>query len=531
MTDIDAAGRLHELTKHEPGRGRRAGLVEFRPLDPSNRPAPFKRYPGLATRPLPTDIGGSPASALDVLSGRWDSPPGTVDARSLARLLFFAAGVTRSAGSPATGERTWFRAAMSAGNLHPVEVYTVCDDLPGVVAGVHHFAPLEFGLTPLRAGDVRPALAAAADAQIASTPCTLVLTGIPWRTAWKYGERGFRHLYWDCGTLLANLLSVAESDGLAARVVLAFVDEDVAQVVGVDGVSEMPLALVLVGDRTQPSQATTVAVNPLDVDVEPLAPQPMNFPLVVAAQAAGALPNAGAVTAWRNAARRIGEPATTDVPRPEQGDGPSLEEVILRRGSTRLMHRTTVPHDVLAWGMAVASRPMAVDVGDDGTTLVHHDLTVHGVDGQQPGAYRWQRGALTLLQSGDFRGEAQRLCLDQPLGGDAAFTAFHTCDVDEVLRILSSRGYRACQLEAGVAAGRLALAAFALGYGATGLTFFDDEVARFFDTHAACMLVTSVGVPAYRSTPGGLPGRARELTGYDRLMQRLMFQLDRPRRT
>jgi len=38
-------------------------------------------------------------------------------------------------------------------------------------------------------------------------------------------------------------------------------------------------------------------------------------------------------------------------------------------------------------------------------------------------------------------------------------------------------------------------------------------------------------VPAYRSTPGGLPGRARELTGYDRLMQRLMFQLDRPRRT
>ena len=530
MTDIDGAGRLHQLTKHEPGRGRRAGLVEFRPLDPSNRPAPFKRYPGLATRPLPTDIAGSPAPALDVLSGRWDPPPGTVDARSLARLLFFAAGVTRSAGSSAAGERTWFRAAMSAGNLHPVEVYAVCDDLPGVAAGVHHFAPLEFGLTPLRAGDVRPALAAAADAEIASAPCTLVLTGIPWRTAWKYGERGFRHLYWDCGTLLANLLTVAEGDGLPTRVVLAFVDEDVAGVVGVDGVSELPLALVVVGHRTQPSHAATVAVDPLDVDVEPLSPQPITFPLIVEAQAAGALPNAGAVTAWRDAARRVGEPAAADVPHPEQGDAPSLEEIILRRGSTRLMRRATVPHDVLAWGLAVASRPMAVDVGDDGTTLLHHDLTVHGVDGLQPGAYRWQRGELTLLQSGDFRGEAQRLCLAQPLGGDAALTAFHTSDVGGVLRVLSSRGYRACQLEAGVAAGRLALAAFALGHGATGLTFFDDEVARFFETDAACMLVTAVGLPAYRNTPGGLPGQARELAGYDRLMQRLMLQLDRPRR-
>ncbi|HET6834512.1 MAG TPA: hypothetical protein VFH30_11635 [Acidimicrobiales bacterium] len=102
-------------------------------------------------------------------------------------------------------------------------------------------------------------------------------------------------------------------------------------------------------------------------------------------------------------------------------------------------------------------------------------------------------------------------------------------DVDEVLAVLSSRGYRACQLEAGVAAGRLALAAFALGYGATGLTFFDDEVARFFATTAACILVTAVGVPAYRNTPGGLPGQAHELAGYDRLMQQLTLQLNRPR--
>lgn len=531
MGDIEAAGRFHELTKHEPGTGGRAGLVRFRPLDPANRPTPFKRYLHLPVRPLASEVAAAPAPALDVLAGRWAPPLAAVDARSVARLLFFAAGVTRSAGGSATRERTWFRAAMSAGNLHPVEVYLVCDDLPGVGAGVHHFAPLEFGLTPLRTGDARTALAAAAaDPEIASAPCTLVLTGLPWRTAWKYGERGFRHLYWDCGTLLANLLAVAQADGLGARVLLGFVDDDVSRVVGVDGVSEFPLALVVVGRPDQPSHAATVTVDPLDVDVEPISPRPITFPLVVQAQEAGALRTTEAVTAWRDAARQVGERATTDVPSPEHGDGPSLDEVILRRGSTRLMRRAPVAHDLLAWGLAAASRPLPVDVGDEGTTLVHHDLSVHHVDGLQPGAYRWRSGHLALLRAGDLRGVAERLCLAQPLGGDAAFTAFHMSDVDEVLAVLSSRGYRACQIEAGVAAGRLALAAFALGYGATGLTFFDDEVARFFATTAACMLVTAVGVPAYRNTPGGLPGQARELAGYDRLMQQLTLQLNRPRR-
>jgi hypothetical protein len=94
---------------------------------------------------------------------------------------------------------------MSAGNLHPVELYVVCGELPGIPAGVYHFAPAEFGLTMLRRGDFRPALVGAAgETSVASSPATLVLTGLPWRAGWKYGERGYRHLYWDAGAVLAN---------------------------------------------------------------------------------------------------------------------------------------------------------------------------------------------------------------------------------------------------------------------------------------------------------------------------------------
>ena len=79
---------------------------------------------------------------------------------------------------------------------------------------------------------------------------------------------------------------------------------------------------------------------------------------------------------------------------------------------------------------------------------------------------------------------------------------------------LGARGYRAAQLEAGIVAGRLQLAAFALGLGGTGLTFFDDPVSQFFGTGDACLLVSSIGVPAYRSKPGGRPGAPTELTSF-----------------
>jgi hypothetical protein len=64
------------------------------------------------------------------------------------------------------------------------------------------------------------------------------------------------------------------------------------------------------------------------------------------------------------------------------------------------------------------------------------------------------------------------------------------------------RGYRAAQLEAAVVGGRLYLAACALGFGATGLTFFDDDVTHFFSPHAAgksVMFLVAAGVPGRRS--------------------------------
>jgi hypothetical protein len=51
-------------------------------------------------------------------------------------------------------------------------------------------------------------------------------------------------------------------------------------------------------------------------------------------------------------------------------------------------------------------------------------------------------------------------------------------------------------LQAGIAGGRAYLAAYGGGFGATGLTFYDADVVRFFSPHAAgrdAIFVTALG--------------------------------------
>jgi len=71
-------------------------------------------------------------------------------------------------------------------------------------------------------------------------------------------------------------------------------------------------------------------------------------------------------------------------------------------------------------------------------------------------------------------------------------------------------------LQAGIGGGRAYLAAYALGFGASGLTFYDAEVVRFFSPRAAgedAIFVTALGRSAppqdrvLLSTPKPVPPR------------------------
>jgi hypothetical protein len=261
------------------------------------------------------------------------------------------------------------------------------------------------------------------------------------------------------------------------------------------------------------AQATgSPPLEPISLRTRPLSRSPRSYPLGAAAQRAGELPSAEALSAWRRKASRLQpQPATRSLRAGEVGQAraatDTIETVILRRGSTRRFARHPLPRDALGWALAAATRAVPGDFVPSQATHLEHFLAVHAVQGLTPGAYRWSQGEFQLLRAGAERGRTRSLCLGQDLGGDAAATVFHCAQLEPILQGLGARGYRAAQLEGGVAAERLQLAAFALGVGATGLTFLDDEVSAFFGTRAAPMLTVAVGVPAYRARPGRRPNQ------------------------
>ena len=165
----------------------------------------------------------------------------------------------------------------------------------------------------------------------------------------------------------------------------------------------------------------------------------------------------------------------------------TIESVILRRGSTRQFTHEPIGFDVLSTILRYVSRDLSADVLARDASATDLYLIVNAVDTLAPGAYLFDRArdALALLRGGEFRREAGHLDLGQDLAADAAVNLYWLVDLHPPLERFGNRGYRAAQLEAAIRGGKTYLAAFALGIGATGLTFFDDEVTEFFSPHAA----------------------------------------------
>jgi SagB-type dehydrogenase family enzyme len=373
-----------------------------------------------------------------------------------------------------------FRAAACTGALFHIEEYIVCGDLPDLEAGVYHYGAHDHGLRQLRRGDFRQAFveATGGEPHVLDAPAVMVLTSTWWRNAWKYQARAYRHAFWDSGTILANLLAVAP----AATLVLGFADPIVNALLDVDPSHEAAIALVALGSgAAQPPP--TPPITRLGLPTRPLSHFEVAYPAITEAHAASSLASGEAAAVWRsNFTPQPASPVAIE----------DVESVVLRRGSSRRFSHDSISLEVLHSMLAITTAPTPSDA------FVPTDLylIVNAVDGLAAGRYFFNRQSrgLELLQSGDFRRQAAYLDLGQALAGDAAINAYWLVDLGR----LDDRGYRAAQLAAAIEGGKLYLAAYSMRLGATGLTFFDDDVTRFFSPHAvgkSVMFLDAVGVP------------------------------------
>jgi SagB-type dehydrogenase family enzyme len=307
------------------------------------------------------------------------------------------------------------------------------------------------------------------------------------------------------------MLAVSAASGLPAEIVLGFVDGEVNRLLDLDTRREVSLCLVPIGRKSESPPSALREVPVLGLETIPVSEHEVEYPAMLEMHDASSLESAQEVAQWRGTQQvfRSSAPAGEAIrferlPKEEQPTD-TIEQVILRRGSTRAFDQTaSITLEQLSTVFDCATSHLPTDfLEPPGTRLNDLYLIVHAVQGLEPGAYffRSEQNTLELLKAGAFRPEAHYLGLEQELPGDACVDIFFLADLTRILDGYGNRGYRAVQLEAGAIGGRMYLAAYAQRLGATGLTFFDDDVINFFAPHAkgkSAIFLLAIGKPLKR---------------------------------
>jgi SagB-type dehydrogenase family enzyme len=518
---FDAALTYHEATKHSEISIRTSSHY----LDWDNRPLQFKEYQNLPSISLPRDFPQPKENSLRAIAGQLSNKNDQVGIDTLAEILFFSGGLTRK--MRIGSDLHYMRAASATGALYPIELYVISGRIPGLDQGVYHFNPFHFSLVKLREGDYRTTLENAGSKNSSIAPFTIALTSIAWRNAWKYEARSYRHWFWDSGVIAANLLATSNSAGLPARLELGFADSTVDKLLALRSRKEATVALAVIGEEEHSrSASTTQPVQDLDLGISPLSREEVDYPVIWETNEASQLEAKEEVEYWRTSRPDTREtlPGATVFPLPKKSldSIPTLDKVILQRGSTRRFAHQPISFNSLSTIIETSSTHIPLDFLGDNQSLIDFYFIANDVQGLASGSYFYNRvtGSVEQLKLVKSRSMSGYLSLGQQLFSDASVVFFLMTGLNQVLHSLGNRGYRAAQFEAGVRAGKIYLASYALGIGASGSTFFDDAVTEFFSPHAgdkSCMITVGVGVPSYKARTGRVNPQFTSRENFDKV--------------
>ncbi len=465
-------------------------------LDWDSQPDPFRRFDGAPCHGLPLAGPDHPTPAFAQLDGAAVQP---LSAENLGLFLELALGL--SAWKEVPGSRWALRNNPSSGNLHPTEGWVILPPLAGVADhwAVHHYSPYRHGL------EERCTLAAA--------PCALppggflmALSSIPWREAWKYGERAFRYCQLDVGHALGAVAYAAgclgwrvslwtrTDDGQLSRLLGldrpdAFArfeteDPDVLMAIAPQSVDEQPL--VSVGSGQWHGQGNRLSADPDRWPAVEFAqahthrPGQAAQPMPIIAGQWDHLPDLAAAT----------HPTGTVIRARRSAQRMDNQTGLGRDGFFRMLSRLLPRNDWAPWTMW------------PWTARTHAFVFVHRVEGLDSGLYALIRDPdrldalraacdpgfvwtavddcplpLWRLRLGDEKTNSSRLSCLQSIAGHGAFSLAMIGDFARALDQAGQWGYRPLMWEAGLMGQILYLEATAAGLAGTGIgCFFDGDV-------------------------------------------------------
>ena len=145
-----------------------------------------------------------------------------------------------------------FRNVPSAGSRHPLETFLDIRRVEGIKPGLYYYHPVKHCLILY---DNSPEIATKIyegcmfQEMIPTAAVNFILTAVPYRTVWRYGQRGYRYLYLDAGHIGQNIHLAAEAIDAGACMIGAFLDEAMNDAIGLDGIEEFVIYIASVGKK------------------------------------------------------------------------------------------------------------------------------------------------------------------------------------------------------------------------------------------------------------------------------------------
>ena len=218
------------------------------PLPPMQKPYPAdaKLVDLVAAKDMA--IGQVPlVEAIDNRRSRRKYTDESLSLEELSFLLWCTQGVQKLVRNGLLTLRT----VPSGGGMHPFETYLVVNRVTGVEPGLYRYLALEHQLYPvdLRTGDWAERVGEASNGQtfVGKGAVAFIWSVRPYRMEWRYGDDSLKDVLISVGHICQNLYLACEAIGAGTCAIVAYQQDKLDDLIGVDGHDEIALYLAPVG--------------------------------------------------------------------------------------------------------------------------------------------------------------------------------------------------------------------------------------------------------------------------------------------
>jgi len=439
------ATQYHIQTKHHPNKlAKSAGFLDW-----ENQPSPYKYYYNSPKIKLKTTHSTLPYEKFYLKNTTNEFNIDTIS-------QFFEYSLALSAIKEYYTSRWAVRINPSSGNLHPEESYIIWKNK------VLHFNVKEFSLEEI----------ARSKEMLVEDGMIFVLTSIPLRESWKYGERALRYCLLDTGHAIASARFSANLLGWNMEYINDIPESSLQKLIGLNlakfnkNEEEVFEAAFYIYTDKKPNIDIKKFENlKFNLDYFPLTKDSIRWDIVFD-------------TAKLLKREEVFETKLLNLKTNFKPSIFSAQEIIKnRRSALGFKHTFIKKEDFL--DILDKTLPRKLPPFDVKVTLNKIDFVifVNRVDGLESGIYYFDRNKnkLKLLEKGDFSEAAKFINCTQDLGKDSSFCLSMIINKNEIKK---DYHYKLAMFEAGIIGQILYLEAEAKNIRGCGIgCFFDDLVS------------------------------------------------------